>query len=167
MRRISDEDGINAGFRNIGRYALFMIPAALGGAACLWIAAAFGWIELGHAINMERRSLQAVGVTAPPKEPIKLVRVDSSCLKFDDAYVDGDDVITYVKNTCDRWLDLPNFAYRTQAGDGTTIISGRWAFSGIKSIGPHERREQKIWLDGKDYNKLDPRTATILVEVID
>ena len=167
MRRISNEDGINAGVRNIGRYALAAIPAALGGAACLWIMAASGCLDLGNKINTSRRSFDAVGMTALPTEPITLVLINAQCLQIEKAFIDADTVITYVKNACDRWLKSPNYHYQTQAADSTVILSGRWAFSGVKSIGPGERREQRVWLDGRDYVELDPRTVKIVVSVLD
>src|SRR6188508_2176701 len=107
MRRLSNEDGINAGIRNIGRYALFMIPAALGGAACLWIAAGLGWIDLSREIRKERRLLDGVHISVPADEPIKQVAFDDRCLKVDKMFLDSEHVTFYVRNSCDRYLPSP------------------------------------------------------------
>ena len=166
MRRISDEDGINAGVRNIGRYFLFAIPAALGGAACLWIAAASGWIDLSHKITMEDRALNAVGISEPPTEPIKIVTTNGTCLHATGAYLDGDEVVVSLQNTCDRQLDEPVYVYRTKAGDGTVLLSARYAFSGERWWNPKEKRERRIWIDGKEHDKIDFRTEVIEIALL-
>ena len=167
MRRISDEDGRSAKHRNYGRLALSVIPAALGGAACLWLAAASGWIDLTHEITMEQRALNAVGLSIPPREPIKLVFVNDRCLHVESAYLDGDIARAIFRNTCDRQLDRPNYAYKTKAPDGTVLLTGTWAFHGNKWFVAHEKREQKVWLDGEDYGVLDSRTAVVDIFAID
>lgn len=64
--------------------------------------------------------------------------------------MDGDQLQFYTRNTCKRWLELPNFSYRLKAHDGTVIGSERYAFDGDKSIGVGERREQSVSRIGRD-----------------
>lgn len=147
MRRISNEEGREASARNIGRLALSMIPAALGGAAVLWVLAASGWVDLSKSYRAERRVLSSVGLQSVPFDPIVFETHDARCLKVDAASMrDGDHVVFYVKNTCTEWLKVPNYGYRVQSGDAV-VDSGRFAYGGDKNIGPAERREQVIWLE--------------------
>jgi hypothetical protein len=145
--RWSNEDGQGAGARNWGRLALAIIPAALGGAACLWIAAAAGWVDLRKAVTAEDRAMRAVGLTQNPVAPIKFESFDAKCLKVDAAYMkDGTHFAFVVKNTCRDWLPHPAYAFRLLA-NGTTTESGDYAFSGDHQIGPTERREQVVWIE--------------------
>lgn len=147
MRRFSDENGVHASSRNWGRLALALIPAALGGAAILWLTAAFGWIDLTQELRMTDRTMQSVGISVMPRTPIQLINHDDACLKVESSYMDGDRLQFYTRNTCHRWLSLPNFSYRLKAHDGTVIGSERYAFSGDRRISPRERREQRVYLD--------------------
>ena len=82
MKRISDESGESAGWRNWGRLMLSLIPAALGGAAVLWIIAGLGWIDLTKELRMERRTMQSVGISVLPKTPIQLLRMTEHASRF-------------------------------------------------------------------------------------
>lgn len=140
--RLSDEDGLSAGWRNGGRLALAMIPAALGGAAVLWLTAAVGWIDLARTRRVERRSMESVGIAEKPTTPIVVRNHDAACLKIQSSVLDGRELLFYALNTCDRWLSGPNYLIRVKAPDGTVIKSERWAFDGDRSLAPGERREQ-------------------------
>ena len=159
--RISDEGGRSASARNFGRLALSVIPAALGGAACLWIFAAFGWLDLTQEMRRQQRAMQSVGLAVMPREPIRVLAHDDLCLKVESAYMDGDRLQFYARNTCSHWLKDPNFSYHLKAGDGTVIGSKVYAFDGNRQIGPQERREQ--WLGVSD----DGRTASVDLRVFD
>jgi len=161
MRRVSDESGKQAGLRNMGRFFLFMIPSALGGAAILWIIAAFGWIDLTRELRMGQRTMQSVGLSVLPRTPIVLLAHDGLCLKADSSYMDGNRLQFYAKNTCDRWLPSPSFSYRIKAHNGTVIDSHLWAFNGDRAIGPQERREQYVHVDD------DRRAETVELWMID
>jgi hypothetical protein len=152
---------LDAYWRNAGRFSLSMIPAALGGAAILWIVAAFGWIDLTQAIRMQRRSMASVGISAPPRTLILVTSADGQCLKVESSRMDGDELVFYARNVCNRWLQLPNYSIRQKARDGTVIASNKWAFSGDRMIGPQERREQGVRL------KNDDRTETVQLNAID
>ena len=150
MKRISDESGESAGWRNWGRLMLSLIPAALGGAAVLWIIAWLGWIDLTKELRMERRTMQSVGISVLPKTPIQLLAHDGTCLKIQSSYMDGDRLQFYAFNSCRHWLFNPAFYYRVKAHDGTVVDSHEWAFDGDRDLGPQERREQVINLENDD-----------------
>jgi hypothetical protein len=161
MKRISDENGFYAGQRNFGRLALALIPAALGGASILWIIASFGWIDLTSSLQIQSRRMDAVGLKSAPKEPIRLIFRNSSCLKIESGSLEGRTLTIYVKNECSTRLDLPNYIYLVKANE-TTIESEQYAFDGNKRIAPKERREQVI----KRLN-FDERATSIEIEVRD
>ena len=140
--RISNEDGWSAQSRNYGRLALSLIPAALGGAAILWIAAAAGWIDLTSQRRISQRSMESVGVSAPPEAPITVMGHNSECLKVESSFVVSGKLTFYVRNTCGQWLWTPTYRTRLKAPDGTVIEGHFYAFSDDRAIGPGERREQ-------------------------
>lgn len=150
MRRLSNEDGVSAAHRNWGRLALALIPAAIGIAAILWIAAAFDWISLGRQRRIDQRTREIVGVETSPAKPVALVNNNGACLKIDKSFMDGREIVFYARNTCQRWLEMPNYAYRVMAHDGTVIESARWAFSGDRAFAPGERREVKTRVANDD-----------------
>ncbi len=160
-RRWSDENGTDAGFRNWGRLMLGLIPAALGGAAVLWITAAFGWIDLTREMRLRRRAMESVGVSVPPTAPIRLVTTDDHCLRIDASHIDGQVVVFYAVNSCDHWLSLPNWSFRVKAHDNTVIESKRYAFDGDMAFGPKERREQRV------HTETNERAEEIVLSVID
>lgn len=159
--RISNENGFEANARNWGRFALSMIPAALGGAAVLWMVAASGCIDLAHEHRLEQRTMQTVGITSAPKVAVTMVNHDDYCMKVESSLMDGDELVMYVRNNCKRWIQFPNYSYRVEAHDKSVIDSGKWAFDGDKAIGPSERREQRVQI------KKDDRIEQVEVSAID
>lgn len=146
MYRLSNEEGRQASARNLGRLALAIIPAALGGAAALWILAASGYIDLRKEIRAEERVTKSVGLTSVPVAPVKFKSHDAQCLRIDFAFMrDSEHFAFYAKNVCRDWLKDPAYSYHVLA-NGTTVESNSYIFSGDKQIGPSERREQSVWI---------------------
>ncbi len=160
--RWSDENGPDAKDRNVGRLALAIIPAALGGAGVLWVLTVSGCLDLSHEQRLERRTLQTVGIVSVPKAPVVLVNHDAACLKVESSLMDGDKLVIYVRNKCSRWLEpYPNYSYRVEAHNGSVIDSGRYAFDGDKAIAPNELREQQTSI------KKDDRIERVQIYAID
>ena len=161
MRRLSDEDGRNAAARNLGRLALAFMPWAIAVGCLAWLAVISGWIEFRRDRRIDARGYDAVEAIPNASSKIQAQTFDDACLKIESAYLDGKDAVFYVRNTCDKWLAIPNFSYRVVAPDGTVIESDRFAFDGDRYIGPKERREQRFW------TKISDRAARIEIRVHD
>jgi hypothetical protein len=87
--------------------------------------------------------------------------MSAGCLHVDSGFANGTTIHFYVKNTCDKTLELPNYSYNVETKDGTTIESGQWAFRGNKRIFAGERREEQIDIES------DSRAASVLIRAID
>jgi len=106
--------------------------------------------------------MQSVGISEPPKDPIKVINHSSHCLTVDSSYIDGRKGRFYVKNICDERLKMPNYIYKVKAHDGTVIESGKWAFNGDMGIEPGERREQELFITDNDI-----RAETVELWMVD
>lgn len=137
------------------------IPVVVGVAAITWAMAVHYWMGVGREHRADQRSLHSVGLSDPPKATIKLILHSSPCLVDGRGRIDGTDVWLYIRNQCGHSLDLPNYRYRVEAHDGTVIESGVYAFSGDKSFGEGERREQKLTINADD------RTETVEFWMVD
>jgi hypothetical protein len=150
MTKMSYEDRAGRFITRKGWLVMAVIPLLLGVAAISWAAAANDWFGVLSRRRIEKRAMQSVGESDPPKNTIKLKVHSSSCLVDGTGRIDGTDVWFYVRNKCDHWLKTPNYLYHVEAADGTVIESGQWAFNGAKQIAPDERREQKVSVDSSN-----------------
>lgn len=109
----------------VGAFFYGLIPGALGGAALLWLAFVSGCLDLEQQRTFASRMDNRVGVVKPLVSPVKLVILQPACPKIDRAFIDGDTVTAYVKNTCTRPNSgTPDYAMwhiNALAPDGTII----------------------------------------------
>ena len=94
---MKEEDGVNSGARNIGRFFLFAIPAILGVAFLIWFAAYMGVVEYIHELSQQKRAAIYVGVKEPPKEKLKINVERHDCTEIVSVDVNGNDLVMYAK----------------------------------------------------------------------
>jgi hypothetical protein len=114
---MTNEDGLNTGYRNVGRFFLFAIPLVLGLAATVW----FGlWVsgyefqrrkaEVAHELTQQERAAVYVGAQVRPKGKLavqlsqegcfKIVRADLDTKKPEYGYGFEYSLLLYAQNLC-------------------------------------------------------------------
>lgn len=121
---MKEEDGVNSGARNLGRFFLFAIPAVLGIAALMWLSAYIGVMKYKHELSQQERAAIYVGVKDPPKEKLKINVERRDCTEIVGVDVNGKDLLLYAKNGCHKRLDYLTWNWELTSPDGTTIDSG-------------------------------------------
>lgn len=166
LGRISDEDGMNAGWRNIGRAALAAIPWLLGVGAVTWLGffmAAHGWfLQLGQ----EQRRAVYVGAEARPKAALKIETVES-CLRITRVDLEGDTASVYFVNECGTTVNYIQASWQLIAPDGT-LLGNFWNFAdSLGGPGSLKRGERGELTFSGSYNgiKLDDRASAIRFRV--
>lgn len=164
MKRISDEDGFNAGWRNIGRFVLTMIPFALGIGLFVWIAD-WLWIhEIKASLQMEDRAAIYTGAENRPKSKVTIEVLDKSCVKVTHADLNGRDLRIYGKAEClDESLKYYSvYAHWQQLSPDGTILHEHYMECGK----PQKVGDKVECTDGGwDFEKPtdDDRVATLRV----
>jgi hypothetical protein len=150
------------GSRGFGSLMFSVIPAAIAGAAILWLIAITGVIDLTSQLRQERRAAERVGIVVMPKVPIKLTINEDTCVKVDKSFLDGSTLTFYVVNHCHYGMEYVKDTYRIIAPDGTVIKSD---FEFLTSTGdvlqPNERREVTRTIT------MDDRTVEINLQLHD
>jgi hypothetical protein len=180
MKRISDEDGRNAGTRNIGRFFLFSIPLTLGLAAAVW----FGLWVAGydfqkekaadkHELSQEERSAVFVGAGVKPKGKLAVEMVQKTCFTITRAdfdtkkkghpYDDSDYVyslILYGQNNCNHDLSYASWHWEMISPNGVILNTGYSNQCPIPPSGEvaecpfridHDERADKFRVWGQNY----------------
>jgi len=101
-----------------------LIPAALAGAALMWLAFYTGVIDWTKAQRIEGRMDNRVGVNGQLTAPVDLIIRKTSCLEVSRAFLDSGSLTAYVTNECnvaqpDSWA----LKWNAVAPDGTIIAS--------------------------------------------
>lgn len=120
---MKDEDGVNAGARNIGRFFLFAIPAILGVAALIWFGAYVGVMKYKKELEQQKRAAVYVGAQETPKEKLKINVVMHDCTEVVGVDLNGRDLIIYAKNNCHTKLDYLAWHWELNSPDGTIVDS--------------------------------------------
>jgi hypothetical protein len=121
MKRISDEDGMEAGGRNVGRLALSLIPWALGIGALVWLGVWIGIHEFRHELSQEERAAIYVGAKERPHSRLIINTIKSDCSTVTRADLDGSDLIMYAKNDCHETLRYLAWRWQLLSPDGTVL----------------------------------------------
>jgi hypothetical protein len=117
-------DDVNV--RGVSTFFLFAIPAVLALAAVWWLAFGQGLHYFKRELSQEQRSAEAVGASALPAEPLKIVITDEkdAAVRVDRVEIDGKRVWLYYKNFGQsRVSDFIEVSWRLRAIDGTVIKS--------------------------------------------
>src|SRR5258708_5935846 len=104
MKRISNEDGVNAGQRNIGRFFLAAIPWLLGLGASVWLGVWIGYHDFRHQLSQEDRAAIYVGAENRPKAKIIPTIMPKDCTHITRADIDGSTLLLWARNDCDSYL---------------------------------------------------------------
>lgn len=147
MKRISNEDGTNAGWRNIGRQALATIPLLLGLGACVWLgffAATRGWFV---QYSQEQRQAIYVGAFNRPKGKLIIETPYTGCVAITHVDLDGSSAAVYLQNNCAVWKRALAVHWQLVSPNGTALES-YWTYSsflnGPETLQPGEQGEVKF-----------------------
>lgn len=123
MKTNNNENGMDLGARNVGKFFLALIPWALGIGFTVWFGAWVGVTKYKHDISQEKRAAVYVGAETKPEEKlkIKVVKHDSSTITKAD--VNGKDLIVYARNDGNK-LDYLEWHWKLISPDGTAISEG-------------------------------------------
>lgn len=125
MRRISNENGREAGARNAGRLMLGLIPLALGLGAAVWLGVYIDAHYFRKAMVQEQRAAEFVGVTAPLASPIKIeVGPSEFCANVTRADISGRVLKLYATNNCTTPLSRMEWHYEAISPNGTILDRG-------------------------------------------
>lgn len=163
MKRLSNEDGTNAGFRNIGRLALSSIPLVLVAAACVWLGFWISAHGFFNQLNQEERRAVYVGAAIPPKAPIIIETPFKGCVKVTRVDLDGSTAAVYFENGCSgkvKWLKI---YWQEISPDGTKLSSGDQfsSLSGGPDVLDYGEKGEAV-LEGYHGITLDKRTEKIM-----
>lgn len=165
MSRLSNEDGFNAGFRNIGRYYLAMIPFVLGIGVAVW----FGLWVYGHtlykAVAQENRAAVYTGAAPRPKGKIA-IEIDNSrsCVKIPRADYNGWSLYVYSRNDCNKQVDYLNYHWQTLSPNNTVLQEGFTNLCAVPTE-PGDMAECQFGYWSLDSVSIDDRTDRIRVYV--
>lgn len=165
MKRISDESGIQAGARNVGRFFLFMIPWALGTAALVWLAFFMGAHEWFNTLSQGQRRAIYVGAEQRPKSKLKIETPPSAAV-VDRVDLEGSTLAVYFHALAEMRYGI-YINWQLVSPDGTLLSSGAErseACGGPTSLKKGEKGEAVLsgWLYGV---KTDSRAEAIRVWV--
>jgi len=118
------EDGLNSGAKNIGRFFLALIPWALGIGFAVWLGVYTALHQIHREALQEQRAAQFTGAVERPKSKLKIEVLDKSCLHITHVDVDGDDLALYGKNDCHRTINYPQWDWELASPNGTIVKQG-------------------------------------------
>lgn len=95
-----NEDGINSGARNIGRFFLALIPWALGIGFAVWLGVYMAMREIHREALQEQRAAQYTGAAERPKSKLKVEVLERSCVHVTHVDIDGNSLAIYSRNDC-------------------------------------------------------------------
>lgn len=151
MKRISEEDGLNAGFRNIGRFYLALIPWALAVGALAWMGTWVAFHEWQRETRQEKRAAIYVAAPEPVKSKIKITVLKRSCVKVERADLDGRSLIIYAAapSGCDSisGLGYAEWHWQEVSPDGTVLHAD---YSNEMNIHSGEKVEFKFTIPSDD-----------------
>ena len=117
-------DELKVNVTGLSTLAFACIPAALLGAALMYLSFYTGIIDWQKAQRIEGRMDNRVGVNGELTKPVDLIITKKSCLIIDRAFMDGQTGTAYLHNKCDRELSYIALHWNAIAPDGTIIKSG-------------------------------------------
>lgn len=151
MKRLGDEDGVDAGYRNLGRFFLALIPWALGVGAMVWLGT---WIAFHVWQREERQAARAATYVASPvpqKAKIKITALVRDCLRVDRADLDGTDLLIYgraPKGCTNRvGTDYTEWHWQLLSPDGTILHQG---WTNLLDLHEGTKGELKMQIESDD-----------------
>lgn len=122
------EDGVNAGARNVGRFFLAAIPWILGLAAAVWFGVYVGIHNFRHELSQEelehirqQRAAVYVGAENRPTGKMKVDIVPNWCVSIIRVDVDGENLLLYGRNDCHTKVDYVVWKWQEVSPNGTSL----------------------------------------------
>lgn len=120
-----NEDGVNSGARNVGRFFLWSIPLVLGIAASVWLGVYIGIHDFHHQLTQEERAAVYTGAGSRPKSKIAVELMVRDCVQVVRADLDGSVLYLYAKNNhCEKPLTYVEYHWQELSPNGTVIHEG-------------------------------------------
>ena len=133
----------------IGAFFFAAIPWILGCAAVVWLGFFTGIIQFRHQQSayrqqqtVQQRMDNRVGVTAPLKEPVKLIILPRhGCIKIEKAFLDGSRMTVYLHSNCQTFMDYYQLHTVGRSPDRTIVWSDYENTSSLPSLQPGDTGE--------------------------
>lgn len=145
-----------------GKGALYfaLIPAALAGAALMWLAFYTGIVDWTKLQRIEARMDNRVGVNGQLTAPVDLIIRGNGCLHVSRAFLDDGSLTVYLTSSCPQRLDYWEIHWNQVAPDGTTISNGYTNHVGTYGSTGIDAGET---IELKEDLKDDSRTTKVIV----
>jgi hypothetical protein len=160
MNRSSNEDGMQAGWRNVGRLALWTIPLSLGLAGSVWLGFYIGVHDFRRELSQEDRAAIVVGAEVRPKGKMKITIETPFCVSVTRADLDGSALRLYAKNDCHQDISYLAWYYALVAPNGTVLHEG---YTNSCAVPRHPTDLAECVFDGYSSLTIDDRAASIRV----
>lgn len=156
------EDGFNAGWRDIGRLALWSIPYVLGLAACVWLGFFIASRNFFNQLSQEQRRAIYVGAEHRPKSKLKIETPNEGPIHITRVDLDGSTAAVYFENTQPGRRRSITIHWQLISPDGTKLES---SYDDSASIGGPDQLDQgekgEVVFDDYSGIKLDNRAESI------
>jgi hypothetical protein len=120
---MKEENSIDSGVRNIGRFFLSLIPWAIAIGLTAWLAVWIGLSEYRKQIEQEKRRNVYTDSEIKPKEKIKLDVLQKSCIHITTVDFDYESIVIYTRNDCGRNIQYVNWNVKAFTKNGTAIAT--------------------------------------------
>jgi len=141
----------------VGWFFFSMIPAALAGAALMWLAFYTGVLDWQKTRRIEGRMDARVGVRGELTAPVDLIIRKTGCLQVSRAYLDDGKLTTYTTNSCPSDSGYWELHWNQISPDGTVIATRYENWSASEGI------SSGATVEGTFDLKEDSRTAKVIV----
>ena len=118
---MQNEDGLNSGARNVGRFFLMAIPYVLGLAAMTWLGVYIGIHDFNHQLTQEERAAVYTGAKDRPTSKIAIEMKVKDCTKVTRGDIDGTTLVLYAINECHSGVGYMEWHWQEVSPNGTVI----------------------------------------------
>lgn len=146
----------------MARYTPIAIAIVIIGAPSVYFGLFRSVHDYKREVSQEERKNEATQTVELPKAPIRIAfkNSDRECVKVENAYIDGDNLLVYVRNQCGLTQGFTRLGHTLIAADGTRIGGGMtYIATDTDEMEAGERREVVSSV------KADPRTVEIKITV--
>jgi hypothetical protein len=150
---VIQEDGINSGVRNIGRFFLALIPWAVAIGFMAWLGFWVALHQYRKEVDQERRAAEYVGAKDAPTSKVEIQVIPIDCTRVVRAYLNGEDLLLYAENKCNKTIDYMEWHWEGISPDGTLVDSGYTNVYCPHPTRPNDKAECRLKVSDDDRIK--------------